>query len=116
MGNEYVESFRERCTTILGFYTRLLAFQYEPAIHNLRAYIRGVPGLRQGILILAPHNVVHRGQAYDAATYEQRISPDSRRFRFLKFHGPRAANVFSAMMFLKPEKFCFAPGGEQSAN
>jgi len=114
MGNEYVESFDGRGTAILGCHTWLLAFQHQPAIHNLGAHIRGMPGLRQGILILAPHNVVHRGHGYEARTYKQQISPGSKRFRFLKFHGQRAANVSSAMILMKPEKVGFEPDGELS--
>lgn len=73
MGNEYVESLDRRGSAILGFNRWLLAFQYQPAVHNLGAHIRGMPGLRQGILILAPHNVSHFGQVT--------ISPTRRNLR-----------------------------------
>jgi len=60
MGNEYVESFDKHGAAILRCHIWLLAFQYQPAIHHLGTHLRGVPGLWQGIPILAPHNVVHR--------------------------------------------------------
>ena len=59
-GNEYVESFDKHGAAILRCHIWLLAFQYQPAIHHLGTDLRGVPGLWQGIPILAPHNVVHR--------------------------------------------------------
>ena len=68
MRNEYVESFDGPGTAILGRHTWLLAFQYQPALHNLGAHIPGMPGLRQEILILPPHNVVHRGQLTPSPT------------------------------------------------
>jgi hypothetical protein len=62
VGNEYVESLDRRGSAILGCNGWLLAFQYQPALRNLGAHIRGMSGLRQGILVLAPHNVSHFGQ------------------------------------------------------
>ena len=69
MGNEHVESFARRSSSILGCNPWLLAFQYQPALHNLGAHLRGMPGLRQGILILAPHNVSHFGQVTGCRSY-----------------------------------------------
>lgn len=46
VGNKYVESFDTRRSAILGCHTGLLAFQYQPAVYNLGAHIRCMPGLR----------------------------------------------------------------------
>ena len=66
-GNEYVEILDRRGSAIFRCNGWLLAFQYQPTLHNLGAHIRGMSGLRQRILILAPHDVPHFGQVTVAA-------------------------------------------------
>ena len=84
MGNEYVESFDGRGTAFLGCGTWLLAFQYQPAIHTFGAHIRSMPGLRQAVFILAPHNVVNHEQSCWACSSRPQIVPRLKRLGLLK--------------------------------